>query len=242
VPFGAHTVTVDFGSTPLRTAATAVSFIAAGLLAILASGHFPLWATGVTEVTHLPNQAPTATRSAAQTPALVLGCAMALLVVRVAWIDGHDTLFARSRFDGQQVTGAGQALDVNFEDQLVLVGLDAPSASVAPGAVVPMTLYWRAQNAPARDYSTTLQVLDAQGRLVAQSDSQNPGGLPTSRWRPGQYARDAHLLRVPPGTPAGQYRLIAGVYQFQGAALSFLDAAGAAQGQLAPLGSLVVAP
>jgi len=241
VPAGQHTVAVDFGATPLRTTAAALTFITAGLLAILISGRLPLWATGDSAVTQLPSPSPTETQNAARAPAILLGCTLVLLVVRVAWIDGHDTLFSRSRFDGEQVAGAGQALDVNFDDQLVLIGMDAPSASLAAGAVVPMTLYWRAQNAPVRDYSTTLQVLDTQGRLVAQSDSQNPDGLPTSRWRPGQYARDTHLLRVPPGTPAGKYSLVAGVYQFQGAALSFLDAAGAAQGQLALLGSLVIA-
>ncbi len=172
---------------------------------------------------------------------MVLGCAVALLSMRIAWIDGHDTIFARSRFDGERVAGAGLALDANFDDQLVLIGADLPGESVAAGAVVPITLYWREQNLPVRNYSTTLQVLDAQGRLVAQSDSQNPGGLPASRWLPGQYARDAHLLWVPPGTLPGQYSLVAGVYQFRGAALNFLDAAGAAQGQLAPLGILAVA-
>ena len=42
VPTGRHSVQVVFGNTPLRTTATALSFIAAGLLAIIASGRLPL--------------------------------------------------------------------------------------------------------------------------------------------------------------------------------------------------------
>ena len=138
------------------------------------------------------------------------------------------------------MAGAGQALDANFEDQLVLIGLDPPSGSLAADATLSVTLYWRAQNVPGADYATTLQVLDDQGNLWGQSDSQNPGGLPTSRWGLDQYARDTHLLRLRPGTPPGQYHLAAGVYQVGGAALSVLDANRVPQGQLQPLGSITV--
>lgn len=165
---------------------------------------------------------------------------MLLLILRLVAIDGHDTLFAQSRFDGEQVAGVGQTFDVNFEDQLVLIGQDRPDDPMAADTLLPVTLYWRAQNGPRVDYATTLQVLDDQGNLWGQSDSQNPGGLPTSRWGPGQYARDVHRLRLRPGTPPGRYNLVAGVYRAGGAALSVLDANRVPQGQTQSLGSLMV--
>jgi hypothetical protein len=236
VPSGRHTVQVAFGSTPLRTIATAVSFLAAGLLAIIASGRIPLTHSRTHALTHALS--PTLARFASHTPTLVF--AAILLAIRILSIDGHDSLFSRSRFDGEHVAGAGLALDANFEDQLVLIGLDLPAGSAAADALLPVTLYWRAQNVPGTDYSSTLQVLDDQGNLWGQSDSQNPGGLPTSRWSPAQYARDVHQLRLRPGTPPGRYNLVAGVYRDGGAALSVLDANRVPQGQLKPLGLLTV--
>jgi hypothetical protein len=168
------------------------------------------------------------------------GVAIGLLGVRVIAIDGHETPFAGTRFDGEHVAGVGQSLDANFSDQLVLIGLDAPSRQMPADGALPLTLYWRAQNVPAVDESSTLQVLDEQGNLWGQSDSQNPGGLPTSRWTTAEYARDVHRLRLRPGTPPGQYRLVAGVYQAGGAALAVLDADRVPQGQSAALGTLSV--
>jgi hypothetical protein len=247
VPAGQHSLQVTFGSTPLRASAMALSFIAAGLLLVFASGRISLQTVGVLKTsTVLGNAHQTAGVSETPTVSRLFPIALVmtvlLLAIRGLAIDGHATIFAHSRFDGARVTGVGQTLDVNFEDQLVLIGADLPRGSVAAGSSVPVTLYWRAQNTPAHDYSTTLQVLDAGGRLIAQVDTQNPGGLPTSRWGPGLYAVDRHLLALPAGLAPGQYALIAGVYQYGGAALSFLDFAGAPQGQLAPLGSLTVGP
>src|SRR5258705_11126728 len=71
--------------------------------------------------------------------------ALILLLVRAAVIDGRETLFSRSRFDGERVMGATQSLDINFDDQLVLVGLDTPGLAMAADAEMPVTLYWRAR-------------------------------------------------------------------------------------------------
>jgi hypothetical protein len=132
------------------------------------------------------------------------------------------------------------ALDVNFDDQLVLIGVDRPGAALPADAAVPVTLDWRAQTPPQADYSTTVQVWDAAGNLWAQSDAQHPGRVPTTRWRTDQYALDAHTLRLPPGAPPGDYRLVVGVYQVGGPSLSVLDAARAPRGHYADLGTLHV--
>ena len=231
VPAGRHTVRVTFATTPLRAAASVLSLAGVAFVALTLFRSRPQ-----------PAVAPDQHRPDGLALAFPLVC-IALLLVRAVAIDGHATPFAQSRFDGQNVAGAGQALDANFDDQLVLIGLDAPSAGLAADAALPVTLYWRAQNVPAADYSTTLQVFDEQGNQWGQSDSQNPGRLPTSRWAPGQYARDDHLLRLQPGTPPGTYRLAAGVYPAGGAgvALSVLDENRVPQGQLAPLGTITVA-
>jgi hypothetical protein len=55
-------------------------------------------------------------------------------------------------------------------------------------------------------------LVDDQQHLYAGQDNLHPGNLPTSRWETWGFAQDAHTIRVPPGTPPGDYFLIAGLY------------------------------
>lgn len=90
-----------------------------------------------------------------------------------------------------------------------LIGFDAQTQ----GSNLAVTLDWTAYPSPDRDYTVFVQLLNPQGKLVAQSDSfPASGGLPTSSWLPGETVLDAHHLSLPPGLPAGAYRLIAGMY------------------------------
>ncbi len=231
IPSGQHTVSIAFGPTPLRAIASAISLAALAAL-VAATLRFGVWPLGI---------GSSLSRPLAPAPHLFAAvAAVVLLVLRIALIDGKATPFSHTRFDGATVAGVNQPLDVNFEDQLVLLGLDLPRATLAADATLPLTLYWRAQNPPEADYSTTMQVVDALGHLFGQSDAQHPGRVPTSRWRLDQYARDDHLLRLLPGTPPGDYQLIVGVYQFGGRGLSVLDEDRAPRGQAYTLGTLTL--
>jgi hypothetical protein len=261
VPAGRHTVAVWFGSTPLRAATAAVSVLAVGVVAGLVGnsivkrqpadfadqrrGEGPATAirraTAQGDGTAAPATGMAEGRAAdawqAYGPAAVLAV---LLAVRVIGLDGRESIFSRTRFDGAGVAGVDAALDVNFDDQLVLLGYDAPGLAMAADGQLPVTLYWRAQNLPEADYSTTIQVLDAGGNRWGQADSQHPGRVPTSRWRADQYAADAHSLELVDGAPPGEYGLFVGVYQVDGPALSVLDAERAPRGPLHRLGTLMV--
>ncbi|MGH2521269.1 MAG: 6-pyruvoyl-tetrahydropterin synthase-related protein [Anaerolineales bacterium] len=239
VESGQHTVAIHFGLTPLRTMAIGLSGTALSVLLAL------LVRSGVTDKWRFETRGQELKTSPAtlhpHIPALLITlAALALLLVRAIAIDGRDTLFRRSRFDGATVSGAGQALDVNFDNQLVLIGLDLPRTTIKADAPLQLTLYWRAQNLLVTDYSSTVQVLDASNNLFGQSDSQHPGRAPTSRWGLDQYARDAHTLHLFPGTPPGTYRLMVGVYPFDGASLNVLDENQIPQGQAYQLGTLMV--
>lgn len=226
---GQHIVAVHFGLTPLRAFASGLSLLTLALLTFIAIKS-KIWR---------PAQSPT--DPITQSPNVpIASAAVALLCLRIFFVDGHETVFARSRFDGASVLGVGRALDVNFDNQLVLLGFDQSQTEIPASNPLPITLYWRAQNIPAADYSTTLQVIDAAGNLFGQSDSQHPGRTPTSRWRLDQYARDEHRLTLLPGTPPGPYTLTVGVYQFGGSGLSILDDNQIPQGQTYTLGPLTV--
>src|SRR6185295_10037380 len=83
-----------------------------------------------------------------------------------------------------------------------------------------------------------LQVVDKNGNLFGQADSQHPGLTPTSRWSLDQYARDVHRLAFLPGTPPGEYHLRVGVYRIGGLALNVLDENQIPEGQAFDLGTL----
>ncbi|GIW10129.1 MAG: hypothetical protein KatS3mg061_1186 [Dehalococcoidia bacterium] len=87
----------------------------------------------------------------------------------------------------------------------VLVGgfawLEGVTIQTGPGTTR-VELVWEARSETDRSYVVFVHVLDAQGRLVGQSDRFPAGGAaPTLSWRPGQRVADVHELPVslPPG-------------------------------------------
>jgi len=119
-------------------------------------------------------------------------------------------------------------LDARLGDVVALVGADRSPRSPKPGETLEVSLYWQALQPLEAEYHTYVHLLDASEQIVAQSDQQ-PGGLyyATPDWQHGEWLRDTHLLSIPPETPAGVYRLRAGMYAFDEA------------GSLLPLGGPV---
>ena len=223
VPAGEHAVRVFFdgAGTPLRQWSWALTAVGAlGLIGLV------IWARRGTK----PAVAPAA--SDARFAVLSVGLALGLLLGLARWwADGCANVWCRSRFDGQAVAGAGVALDVNFGDRLRLIGFDPPAATSAD-APLRFTLYWRLPAPVAEAYSIAVQLWDADGHLVGQQDAWHPGGQPTQRWLAGGYAADAHALTPYPGTPAGEYRLMLGVYPADGQNVEVLDVNGLPLGRV----------
>jgi hypothetical protein len=94
--------------------------------------------------------------------------------------------------------------------QLVEVNL---VESLRAGQGLPVEFVWLPLTQPSLDYNLFLQLLDADGRLVAQHDSPPNGGYsPTSTWQPHQPITTRHALTLPLDLQPGDYRLIAGLY------------------------------
>jgi hypothetical protein len=202
IPPGRHTLVLSFGDTPVRRWSGYASI--AGLLALLAAvlGQRPAAVTG------RARPASTGVRPLAAVAALGL----LLLLVKGALLDRYPNPFVRPAFDGQIVRGVQEPLQVAFGDELVLLGYDLGAQPAPASGVVEVTLYWRPQRPLAEDYSVAVHLLDELGRRYGQHDSFHPAGYPTSRWLPGEYARDVHRLPLLPGTPPGAYRLLVSVY------------------------------
>jgi 4-amino-4-deoxy-L-arabinose transferase-like glycosyltransferase len=93
-----------------------------------------------------------------------------------------------------------------------LLGYDVPP-QVAPGGVVPLTLYWQALAAPAESYTVFVHLVNAGGQLLTQADGPpQDGRYPTTIWDAGEQIRDERRLIIPADAPAGVYRLLVGFY------------------------------
>lgn len=113
-------------------------------------------------------------------------------------------------------------LDASFGGKLRLLGYDLTCSGRGDACLsgqngeAGVVLYWQAQQPMDTSYTVTVQLLDPEGRVQAQSDSiPQGGGYPTTWWLPGEVVADAHRLhslRSPADTPAGAYRLIVGLY------------------------------
>jgi mannosyltransferase len=114
--------------------------------------------------------------------------------------------------------------DDRFGDHVTLTGYrlldssltrDPPQASLSPESLVPgdivqVQLRWTTE-APLEDsYVVFLQALDGANHLAGQRDAEP--GVSTLDWKPGQPILDQHGLLIEPGTPPGEYRIIAGLY------------------------------
>jgi len=88
-------------------------------------------------------------------------------------------------------------------------GLAAPAGSRI--TVVP---YWQAiVGKITTSYTVSIQVLNSQGRMVAQHDSPPSNGeAPTTGWLPGEVITDEHQIDLPLSLPPGEYTLIAIMY------------------------------
>lgn len=130
---------------------------------------------------------------------------------------GENTLlylFASGSPAPQPATG----IPARFGDWLALDGAALGSGPLGAGEdVLPVDLdWWLAGTAPADagEYRVGLRLADAAGRVWAQRDSLPLGGLGSfADWPAGETQTDPHGLRVPAGTPPGDYRVTLRVYR-----------------------------
>jgi hypothetical protein len=107
---------------------------------------------------------------------------------------------------------------------------------VPGGEAVLVQLQWQALQDLSTRYKVSVQLLDEANQVVAQRDAEPSGGTrPTDGWRARERIKDNYALPIPLGTPPGEYRLVAAVYDAQtGQRLSH------AGGDLVELGSVRV--
>ena len=107
-------------------------------------------------------------------------------------------------------------LDFVLDERIELLGASIPAGDNdrwQQGDRVPVTLLWRSQENINNEHIVFLQAIDKEGIPHALRDLPPVNGtFPTSAWQAGDLIRDPHQLYLPADMPAGDYRLIAGLY------------------------------
>lgn len=118
--------------------------------------------------------------------------------------------YAAARPAGTPDTASG----ARFGGAITLAGYTLRAADLAPGDIAQLTLFWRADPAPAERYKVFVHLYaDVDAPPVAQQDGEPGGGLaPTTTWAAGQTYADNHGLLIPADLPPGQYQLRLGLY------------------------------
>jgi uncharacterized membrane protein len=74
-----------------------------------------------------------------------------------------------------------------------LLGYHLPRDRASAGETIPLTLFWRADTRPARDYTLRVQFGDALTDAFPLSNLQSP----TSTWRAGEIVRGQYAIAIP---------------------------------------------
>jgi uncharacterized membrane protein len=103
-------------------------------------------------------------------------------------------------------------LQLDMGDRIRLVGYAVDSQKVAPGGTLLLTLYWQALAPIEKRYTVFTHLLDEDGQIQAQMDSEPQGGsFPTDRWAVGEVVTDNYALTIAE-TASGTHVLEVGMY------------------------------
>jgi len=119
-------------------------------------------------------------------------------------------------------------LAANLGQQVEFLGYDLDQTRVAPGEMLHLTLYWRAQAKMDTSYTVFTHLLDGANQVQSQQDNPPVGGsYPTTLWAPGEVVADEYTLTVDADAPPGEHVIEIGLYVAEtGQRLPVLDEAG----------------
>jgi hypothetical protein len=146
-------------------------------------------------------------------------------------LDGAGQSVGRAVLGPVRVEGRARSFDLpsvetsvgaTFGDRIELAGFilksqipnpKSQTPDIRPGDEVATTLVWRALALVEADYTVTVQLVGPDGRVYGQHDAPPlAGAAPTSTWTPGEVLSDTYRFNVAADAPAGEYRLMVGVY------------------------------
>lgn len=168
------------------------------------------------------------------------------------WLDAHaykaheewvgDVRFVTYSAASPETDVIDSPAAAHFGDHIQLLGYALNDRQVIPGDILQLTLFWQAEQLLADRYKVFLHLLDTEGQIVAQRDSEPGGGLVlTTTWSPDERVLDNHGLIIPRELPAGQYELIMGLYDINDPAARLPVLTGGEAMDTFTIGQIVVA-
>jgi 4-amino-4-deoxy-L-arabinose transferase-like glycosyltransferase len=143
-------------------------------------------------------------------------------------------------------SGADQAeiqlVNASLGDTIALRGYSVWDQHTATGGLLYLTLMWETSQSVGQNYKVFVHLLDGDGQLVSQRDSEPQNGLrPTATWQPGETVSDRVGLWLPASLSPGQYQLLMGMYDPETLErLPVYDASGQEAGDTISLGSITI--
>jgi hypothetical protein len=122
--------------------------------------------------------------------------------------DGSDTAVLKTLTVEPLAGEVPNPVNINFEDQVALIGYDVAPRRSLPGETVEVTLYFRPLQPFDQDYTIFAQVVDDDTTRWASDDQFQP----TSQWREGEITAVKLNLSLDETTPAAVYPIIIGFY------------------------------
>jgi hypothetical protein len=137
-------------------------------------------------------------------------------IALLGWLRvGDPPTPAAPSVDTRHLTPAAQWAEGLVLDEIVL-----PASATVTGDSLPVHVVWNVVDAPDRDLTLFLHLLDANGEIVAQLDRRTfDGRFPTPVWRRGEKLAEQIDLPLPPALASGQYALRLGLYDEAGRSL-----------------------
>jgi hypothetical protein len=217
IPAGQHTLSVRLETTPLRTLGrwlTIISAFSLVIIGILAAVRRRSPVVHQQDSSVLESKQVQTASSFGISPGF-LATTGVILIAAYLLSRPLEPLFVW-RSDPNYPRPAARVLQVDFEDQIRLVGVDTWPETIEldeSGATdLAVTVYWRALRQLETNYSIFLHLDAPNGQTLATVDEVNPENIPTRNWPPGLYLRNPLHLDLPPDMPPIRYDLNVGVY------------------------------
>ncbi|MEM7114124.1 MAG: hypothetical protein AAF614_16940 [Chloroflexota bacterium] len=122
----------------------------------------------------------------------------------------------------QSTTPIETALNTPFQEArtnsspFTLTGYSLGPDQPQPNETLNLTLHWQANRPAERPYTVFTQLLDPEGKLVAQQDNWPvQGQWPPTCWQANETITDSYTLQLPDTLIDGSYQLITGMYDAQ---------------------------
>jgi len=207
LPTGAHTLTFEFGDTPIRTFSNLLS-----LFGLAVTGY---WLVKVRSV---------ASDLTAQTEFLpnhyLLITALVLSAARPLIYDAGYTPLLQRGLTPEGLQGVAHPINHNFTDEIILLGWEsAPQAAeIQNDAAFTLNLYFKANRPLGVPYGFDVKLVDANGLVWNEPEMPRPQNWRftpgTDFWPTDQYVVLSHLITPLAGAPPGQYFVRVSVFAF----------------------------